>query len=186
MKKQTKGAFGNKANKGKSSHQKGLELNDKFFTQVATMSSDYQWFAKGHIYDIVDGNFIAKSKKAFVDLMEATSTAFHSKIGYDGDETITMNLELTTVLDGMIFTDRNSGKPMFATAEGAMNMTFGAFLESLNSVSTSRKVQAEKASVPNTIEKMLEFEYRIAMQNDRQTCYEYSDNRFYAGFMIKN
>ena len=186
MKKQTKGAFGNKANKGKSKHQKDIESNDLYFMKVASMCNSYLWTAKGHNYDIVDGHFIAKNKKAFLDLMDGTSVEFHSKILYEGEETITMTLELTTNLDGLIFMDRNSGKAPIATKEGNMNMAFGTFLEELKSVSTSRKVQAEKAMVPDSIQKMLEFEYRISMQNDTQTCYEYSDERFFAGFMLRN
>ena len=61
-------------------HKEGLKLNEKYFKKIATMTNNYFWPDKGHVYQIVNGDYICPNVKAKSDLRGATPSTFHKHI----------------------------------------------------------------------------------------------------------
>ncbi len=61
-------------------HKEGLKLNEKYFTKIASMTNNYFWPDKGHMYKIDNGDFICPTQKSYSDLKGATPSTFHKHI----------------------------------------------------------------------------------------------------------
>ena len=56
------------------------QVNERFFSRIATMTRMYLWSEEGHVYLIEDGKFIAQNQRAYDDIKSITPSSFHNKV----------------------------------------------------------------------------------------------------------